>query len=61
VLGAGAAIIVYIMLSSKFSSMLGKLIPDDINKMGVMTIYLIALVSGMTERFVLKVVEKITK
>lgn len=61
VLGASAAVIIYLFMTSNFRSMLGKLIPKDLSEIGAMTFYVVAMVSGMTERLVLKVVEKISK
>lgn len=61
VLGASAAVIIYLILISSLGDLLSDTINQSIKNIDVITIYVIALVSGITERLVLNVVDKISK
>lgn len=61
VLGASAAVIIYLILYSNLSDLLSDVIKKSIKDMDAITIYVIAMVSGITERLVLSVVDKISK
>lgn len=60
-LGAASAVIVYIILQSELVSILNENITEIIEDMTVATVYVIAFVSGTSERLVLKAIENINK
>lgn len=61
VLGASAAVIIYLILYSNLSGLLSEEIKTSIESLDAITIYVVSIVSGITERLVMNVVEKITK
>jgi len=61
VLGAASAVIVYIILQSGLVSILSEKITEIVKDMAVATVYVIAFVSGTSERLVLRAIENINK
>lgn len=59
--GAASAVIVYIILQSQLVEILSDKITETVKDMKVATVYVIAFVSGTSERLVLKAIENINK
>ncbi len=59
--GAASAVIVYIILQSGLVEILSDKITETVKDMTVATVYVIAFVSGTSERLVLKAIENINK